>query len=171
MNRRTVLALVGGIGIGGYVFGTNDPVKKAQSTLSSVVSAQNVGGPPPTENKIKTATPPSDYPDHATHIKIVELYESGAAKITLAEDHSCYERIGVTHEALEIHKQDTSEALRIWDAPQFSGPLVVNMKSAIQSESGYPSRRFRLRLLGPADQYCFGIGLSTLEFTVPSSYL
>lgn len=147
MNRRTYLALAGAPLSAGCASGVG----------SGIV------GTPETDTRVKTV--------RGEIIKRVDLYESGAAEITLADDHGCLKRIAFTHTDLPLSQTNTNDALRIWQAPDFGGPVTVDLKSAIQTKDGYPSRRFELKLIGEQGMVCMGWPPAEIEFTVPKSYM
>lgn len=145
------------------------------SLLAGCGSTAGVGGlarsTPETNTVLKTVTPPDIYREEDQLLRRVVLYESGGAKIFLAPDHACFERIGFTHEALSIDDRNTEEALAVWDAPQFGGPITVDLRRAVRREEGYPSRQFKIKLLAESGETCFAMAVSEITFTVPEEYM
>ncbi|WP_262180578.1 hypothetical protein [Haloarcula laminariae] len=123
------------------------------------------------ENEIKTIEPEDSY------FTKIALYENGDAEITLTEDHGEWARIAITHANNELTYDSSGQdedAYAVWDAPQFEGPVTVDMKSAIQDNGPYPSPTFKLKLRPPEGENIIDIGggpsIAT-EFEVPKSYM
>lgn len=139
--------------------------------VSGCSSVSSITGPPETETAVKTIEPSNSLFDS------IVLYESGAAEITLVDDHGNWDRIGLTH---AIHDLDYSvdgkydDAYAIWDAPQFAGPITKDMKSPIQENGSYPSQQFKLQLMPPEGENIIDIGGGpdiAVVFEVPEAYL
>lgn len=164
MRRRTILAAVAGgaLATGGTLAATGAVDVDVPDDFGTVA------GPPKTETPIETYTFGTEYRSRV--VKKITCYESGAAELLFSESHSCYERIAFTHEALFVSDTDTGEALRIWQLPEFEGPIVIDLKGAIARKDDYPSRKFKFNLLAPDGEFCIGTG-NEFELTVPEQYM
>jgi len=120
-------------------------------------------GPPETETVVKTVSQPVSV---FTLLPEIKLYKSGAAEITLAEDHGCFDQILFGHAKNSM----PDDAYQSWRAPEFAGPKVVDLKSVVKSIGPYPSREFRVEL-SSSEGLCVSTTLKHLEFKVPESYM
>jgi hypothetical protein len=151
MNRREVLfALGGGLtgAAGGYGFATGDLNREAIGELIA-------GEPPKTETKIGETQLDGEL------FRGIIFYESGGAEIYLSESHGL-EEIGLTHSALSLPEDDFAD----WNAPTYSGPLLINLKAVLQNNGPYPSARFRV---GPMEtEYLLD---QSVEFVAPDEFV
>lgn len=148
------IALLGIGGVGGYAAAETDAISEAQRILRSTA------GPPEPDTEINTVTG-----GPMTTFKRVTFYENGVAEIEIEEGHNA-ERIGLTHDL----KRLPEDAYKIWKAPEFGGPKLVNMRRPIQANGPYPSPEFKLRLLAGRGEVRIAGG-DEFSFTVPDSYL
>lgn len=110
-----------------------------------------------TDDKIKTTT------DRGSFVTKITLYESGAAKIHLKEDHGCFDQIIVSH-------TDSDETYKTLKAPEFSGPKTINLKQIVENNGPYPNADFEISVSSTEDCMTFGPSPTT-TITVPDSWL
>lgn len=159
MNRRSALKYIAAIGIGGggvYAWQNVDRHKK-----SVIESASSIVGPPPTENEIATKSP-----KHKSGINSVTFFESGATEITLEENHNG-ESVGFAH---EYHDMGTERVAK-WNAPEFSGPITVDLKSEIAAHGEFPTNSFQLAIISHVKNDVYLMISSSFRFSVPDSYI
>lgn len=110
--------------------------------------------------------------NHPLFPKLV-FFESGAAEIYMSENHGA-ERLAFSHYLGELGQaplRKPADAYEMWDAPEFEGPITVDMKDAIQSNRSYPSRRFKLKTYPEKGSVDFTLNRNrTVSFTVPEAY-
>lgn len=159
MNRRSALKYIAAIGVGGggvYAWQNADQPEK-----SVIESASSIVGPPPTENEIATKSP-----NHKSGINSVTFFESGATKILFEENHTG-EFVGFAH---EYHDMGTERVAK-WNAPEFSGPITVDLKSKITSYGEFPTNKFQLALISKVQGDFYIIISGSFRFSVPDSYI
>lgn len=159
MKRRQFINYFAAVTIGGAgVYAFDKYTTSANDPHSNTVP--NLIGPPPTNELIQSVSG-----DDFTDIKELRLYESGAAEITLAENH-LGDSLALTHEHLSFSSDDNFTE---WTAPTFSGPKIVDIRTPIRSNGPYPSNTFKLGLGNKLEGAFFES--STLEFEAPESYI
>lgn len=189
VSRRGWLFLLGGVGVSGGAYVTNDRVKQTvDETVSKTADTDvsTVAGPPPTEDKIGEETAPTtqrvdtqegDLEEQAVGMILrVEFFRSGAAVIHPKADQSCYDEFALAHEATNMGydsdgTRDTNNALGTWEFGDFDEPITIDMAGAIAEKGNYPSRQFELRVVS-TDGACVGTASSSpFEMTVPESMM
>jgi len=156
MVLRAILVLVAVVGI--VLIGTGMiDVSVDSAAIADTVgdTVDGVDGPPATDDRLKTVTNEEGF------VRQIELYQSGAANITLAEDHGCFDTIEISHsESTTVYKR--------LDAPEFSGPVTVDLQSVIESHGPYPNNDFEVRVTGDG---CVTTGPAVSTYvTVPDSW-
>lgn len=151
--------LVVGVGVG-YGLATGDPMAAVDAAGNVTIDA--VSGPE-TETEIKRIEPDGRF----AQIKSVVLFESGAANITFAEDHSPRDKLAFGHSQNDICEQH----YRTWGLPEFSGPITIDLKSVVKSNGPYPDNKFTFDLISEANNLCNDSIDSRIQFTVPRSWV
>ncbi|MCQ4335037.1 hypothetical protein KM295_16430 [Natronomonas sp. F2-12] len=182
VSRRGWLFVLGGIGVSGGAYVTNDRVKQTvDDTVSKTADTDvsTIAGPPPTENKIGEATARTvqrvntqgEIEEQAEGLILrVEFFESGAAVIYPKAEHGCYDGFTLVHEATSMGydsdgTRDTSNALGVWEFGDFDEPITIDMAGAIAEKGNYPSRQFEIRAIS-TDGACIATN-TPFEMTVP----
>jgi len=184
VSRRGLLAAIGAFGGGGYLYFTNEDVKKRINKVAGG-ALQGVVGPPPTETMIGSVEGPKREqfdPDaeggssvqYTSLVKKIEFYDSGAAKIYPKSDHGCYEAMAFRHEDTNLSLDsngttDTSDALATWSFGEFDEVLTVDMAGAIENKGNYPNSTFVLQMVSE-DGVCISAN-SDVQFEVPDPYM
>lgn len=101
--------------------------------------------------------------NYSALITRVTLYESGQANIYLQEDHGCFNQVTVGH----VKSDATYKAVT---APEFSGPLQLDLKDILRANGPYPNRQFEIAL-GKSDGVCLGRGDTDVVVTVPEDWV
>lgn len=94
----------------------------------------------------------------------VTFYSDGSASVLLAEDHP-QGKIAFTH---SNHSVDEIVYQR-WNAPEFAGPIDIDMEEVVQANAPYPDDEFKFELVPDGDG--FFIGDTEVTFQVPDSFM
>lgn len=175
VSRRTILAGVVALGIGGGAYATNDDVR--QGVNAAIESSTQSVGDPKTETLIKEVSVSSGDSSDAP-IESVEIYESGAAIVYPKADRGeCHDYFAIMHENTDLgttsndqggRNVDTSDALGSWQFGDFDEPVTIDLRSAISGKGNYPSTTFKIRAY-PDSGICIRDFTST--FKLPKSFL
>lgn len=95
----------------------------------------------------------------------LRFYDTGRVDIFLVENHPG-DRIAFTHSAHNVF----NTVYRFWDAPEFEGPINVDLKRVIQNHGPYPSTEFKIALVADENRTMAGVGGPT-TFDVPGSFM
>lgn len=139
-----------------------------------------LSGPPPTENKIsETGSLQESILEATTGVPIdnIEFFESGAAVVHPAKGRDeCQTDFALLYKTQDFGvdgtrndpEVDTSPALETWSFGDFDEPVTVDFKSAIQSQSNYPSNEFRINVYAEGET-C--LRDRSEPFEVPETYV
>lgn len=100
-----------------------------------------------------------------TKFQEITFYTDGNANILLVQDHA-QALVGFTHGAHDLKEQRYAD----WQAPEFSGPLRVQLRQEIQNNGSYPSNEFKVGLIAP-DGEILVPPPPAFEFSVPESFM
>jgi len=93
----------------------------------------------------------------------IEFYDSGEATIHLKKDHGCYDTLQLLNAGSELQFGE-------YEAPEFQGPIRVDLKQVVAKNGPYDTNRFKFNLVAK-DSVCFTKGKTNLVFKAPESYM
>lgn len=96
----------------------------------------------------------------------IEFFDNGDATITFVEEHVA-DAFAITHSA----KRLPGDAYGEWEAPEFAGPVTVDLRGVIADRDGYPDNVFQIDVVAEDDDEVALFYDAGAEFEVPESYM